>query len=174
MKHIDTNTVIHCDCGNVCENHSDTARHKFDGFELVQYLDGHEGGNNRAIYKCDQCNQLTVSFHEVSRFEALKVLGVSTSHVTREDMDNLTIYAHHGCADLPVRILTDEYGTVIHCPSAGTIDELLNKDAEDALDELSEEFWNLYRAACHGEYNYLLLDRDAPVNDEDGWPVFEW
>lgn len=174
MKHIDTNTVIHCECGNACENHSDTARHKFDGFELVQYLDGHEGGNNRAIYKCDQCNQLTVSFHEVCRFDALKVLSISTAHVTQQDMEQLTIYAHHGCKDLPVRMFTDEHGTMIHCVDPKTCDEMLSADAEDALDELSEEFWNIYRAACHSEWDYLLLDADSGLNEEDGWPVFEW
>ena len=143
-----------------------------EGFEYIQNLDWGDT-NGTAIYKCEACSTLCASKLEPHSLGNMKILGVSTCHITKYDAERLAEYAVHGSKDLATRIMDDEYGTLIHCTDLETLKEIRGeKEPEDALDELSEEFWNIYNAAAHAGFDYILFDRDEC--EDVNWPKFEW
>ena len=98
-----------------------------------------------------------------------RVLDVSTSHITEDDAKRLREYANGSSEAYPSRIMDDEYGTLVHIPDDPEITMLLDSPA---LDELSEEYWNIIKWASENAFDYIIFDCDAPENS--GWPTFEW
>lgn len=173
MIEIRKENTVACECGNNSSIPEHEQRWHMDNFTHVQNLDAMPETNGTALYTCDECGKYCVSVLDTHPLAELKILGVSTGHITQDDAERLTDYAFNGSEDLPTRIMDDEYGTLIHCMSEDILkDTTENSEAKDALDELSEEFWNIYKAASAAGYDYILFDRDE-CEDPD-WPTFEW
>lgn len=98
---------------------------------------------------------------------SLVVLDVNTQHITRDDLAMLTTYSRFP-TNYPCRIFGDEHGIMVHVPELECLEELLLSDYK-AMDSLSEEYWNIIKAASREGYNYVLFDGDA--YEHSTWPT---
>jgi hypothetical protein len=98
-----------------------------------------------------------------NEFKTLRVLDVSTSHITQEDDEKLS----EGVMHLVYHTL--EYGYLVSTyePSEEEwVDVLVNSDG------LSKELVNLIVYAGKHNYDYVMLDRDGTLYE--GLPTFDW
>jgi hypothetical protein len=111
------------------------------------------------------------------KIETLKVLAISTTHITAEDGKLLierTYNSEDGGLPSPFQFTpaTDEYSHWIWAGTPGEESSLECQCASAEDEGYSSYFTDILRIAYKNGCSHVRLDRDGPVYDE--LPVLDW
>jgi hypothetical protein len=107
--------------------------------------------------------------------EIMKVLVLSTAHITEQDNELLLLHAGEPFSKVKtIRVAADEYGFFIY---AGNYEVPDNNEAHySRLREfnVSESLIKVLKLAVKNKCQYVRLDRDVAVVKDEGLDTHDW